>query len=863
MIYVDPQKLRSYELSPMDVVRAVNETNLILPAGNVRIGPMDYPIYTNSQFSDLEGLLRIPIKTVNQSSVTIADVGVPKDAAQIQYNIVRVDGQPSVYQPVLRQGGDTNTIAVVDAVHREVANLLDVPENLVARVVFDQSKFIKRAIQTLLSEGGLGILLTSLMILRFLGSLRATVAVFFSIPLSALAAFLALSFSGGSINSMTLGGLALAFSRLVDNSVVVLENIFRRMELGEPVREAARKGADEVALPVLASTLTTAVVFFPVTFLYGVSKNLFSALALTVVLALIASYVVALTVVPLFCALFIRAPHSHGIPRGAGHIHFAFNRGFVGFMTLYDRLLGVALRRPVVLVAATVALFVVSLALYPVLGVSYFPRTDAGQFVINLKAPSGTRLDATEREVERVEKLVREVVAPEDLEMMVANIGVVPDFSAIYTPNSAPHTGFLQVSLKDGHRAGSYEYMDRVRQRIRSELPHMAAYFQSGGFVDAVLNFGLPAPIDVQVSGPDLESPFAVASEIAAEIRRLPGVKEVLIPQDLDNPALRLEVDRLRASQLGLTQKEIVSNVITAITSNQMIAPTFWTDPKSNNDYLLTVQYPEGEIQNLSDLGDIPVRSAARSRATTLDAVARVRRVEAPTEVDHYGLRKVIDAYVSLAGEDVGRVARSIEEIIQRTKLPTGVRIDLRGVVHAMRESFRSLALGLILATFLLYLILVAQFRSFIDPLIILLAVPMGLSGVLVALAGTGTTLNVQSLMGIVMMVGIVVSNSILIVEFTRRSREDGASVRDAVAAAGRVRLRPILMTSLATIIGLLPMALRLGTGSEAYAPLALAIIGGMAVSLLFTVFIVPAAYLLVYGGADRSPTLPVASEEQ
>jgi multidrug efflux pump subunit AcrB len=848
MIYVDPQKLEAHQLSPMDVVRAVNDANLILPAGNIRIGPMDYPIYTNSQFRDMDGIMQLPVKTVGQSFVTVSDLGIAKDAAQIQYNIVRVDGQPSAYQPVLRQGGDTNTIAVVDAVKSEIANLLDVPESLVARVVFDQSKFVKNSIEALLHEGGIGLLLTCLMILIFLGSLRATVAVSLSIPLSALATVIALSLGKGTLNAMTLGGLALAFSRLIDNSVVVLENIFRRMELGETPRSAAESGAREVALPVLASTLTTAVVFFPVVFLYGVTRDLFTALALTVVLALFASFVIALTIVPLFCAFLIRGHHSHGLPRrGAARFFYAFNQGFLRLLGGYDRALAQALRVPRLTVAALLLLVGASLLLYPKLGLAFFPRTDAGQFVINLKAPSGTNLNVTEREVAKVERLVRDIVPPEELEMMVANIGVVPDFSAIYTSNSAPHTAFLQVSLKDGHKTGSYEYMDRVRRRIRTDLPHLSAYFQSGGFVDAVLNFGMPAPIDVQVSGPDLESPYRVASSLAARIRNVAGVQDVLIPQDLDNPAIRVDIDRARASQLGLTQKEIVSNLITAVSSNQMIAPTYWTDPKSFNDYFLTVQYPEAQVKDMGDLRDLPIRSAGQLRPTSLDAVSSIDRVQGPTEVDHYALRKVIDAYVSLSGEDVAAAAKAIESIIADTKLPPGVRVDLRGMVSGMRSSFRSFGFGLLLAIVLLYLILVAQFRSFLDPLLILLAVPMGLGGVLVTLYLTDTTLNVQSLMGIVMMVGIVVSNSILLVEFTRRLREEGMAVEDAVAMAGRVRLRPILMTSLATIIGLLPMAMKIGVGSEAYAPLARAIIGGMTVSLLFTVFIVPAAYLVAH----------------
>ena len=853
MVYVDPLKLEAHQLSVMDVVRAVNDNNLILPAGEVRIGPLNYNIYANSQLETMEEINRVPLKSVDGAAVLVADVGVAKDGSQIQNNIVRVDGQNSVYLPVLKQGGDANTIAVVDGIKAAVSDLLDVPKELVTRVVFDQSVFVKNAIENLLHEGALGLVLTGLMILLFLGSPRATFGVFLSIPLSVLATFLALSLGGGTVNSMVLGGLALAFSRLIDNSVVVLENIFRHLELGETSEVAAEKGGREVALPVLAATLTTVVVFFPVTFLYGVSRFLFTALALAVVLAMVASYFVAMTVVPLFCAKFVKRPHSSEAGSGAaaareGHGFNAwFHRQFNAMLDFYERTLRGSLRRPVWTVVAVLAVFVASLALFPRLGLAYFPRTDAGQFVINLKAPTGTRLEITAALVKQVEDIIREEVAPADLGTIVANIGVQPGFSSIYTSNSGQHAATVQASLKEGHKTGSYEYMARVRRRVENELPQLAAYFQSGGLVDAVLNLGLPAPIDVQISGSDLELAHQTAAEIARKVRALPGVSDVLIPQDMDAPALHLDIDRNRASQLGLSSKEVVGNVITALMSDQMIAPSYWVDPKSGNDYLLTVQYPEGYVKTMADLQAIPLRSAGRPSPTRLDAVSHVSHAHAPTEVDHYQMRRVIDIYVQTSGEELGTVAKAIQGILAETTIPEGLRVNLRGMVQGMNSSFRSFGLGLILSVVLVYLILVAQFRSFVDPILILLAVPAGLTGVLVTLFLCGTTLNVMSLMGIVMMVGIVVSNSILIVEFTHRLREDGQPLREAVVLACRIRLRPVLMTSLATLIGLLPMALKLGTGTEAYAPLAQAIIGGLAVSVVLTVFIVPAAYLLVY----------------
>ncbi len=887
MVYADPYKLEAHQLSLMDVVRSVNNANLILPAGDVQLGNLDYNIYTNSQLPTVQEIDQLPIKTVGTSAVRVADIGYAKDAQQIQTNMVRVDGQPSVYVPVLKQGGDTNTIAVVNGVRDRLKHLFDVPKELVTNVVFDQSAFVKTAIETLLHEGAIGLFLTSLMILIFLGSMRATVAVFFSIPLSALAAFIALALGGSSINSMVLGGLALAFSRLIDNSVVVLENIYRHLELGESPEVAAEKGGREVALPVLAATLTTVVVFFPVTFLYGVSKFLFTALALAVVLSLFASFIVAMTVVPLFCARFITAPAHHGTPSseqpvivdaaaatnspaGAGRgttsggrrehhppqnrlsfgqrFNVWFNTRFERFLRGYDKLVGLTLRRPLATLAGFAVLFAASLALFPSLGLSFFPRTDAGQFVINLKAPTGSRLVVTENEVARLENLIRQVVSPEDLGMIVSNIGSTPDLSAMYTTNSAMHTAFVQVSLKEDHNVGSYEYMARVKQRVAEEMPELTTYFSSGGIVDAVLNLGLPAPIDVQVGGSNLQKSYATTLQLASKIRQIPGVADVFIPQDVDYPALRLDVDRMRASELGLDQREVVDNVITALTSNSMIAPSYWIDPKNGNDYMLTVQYPERQVKTLSDLRAIPLRGPNGKEPTRLDMISRVSRVQSPTEVDHYAIRRVNDIYVRPLNEDLGRIANSIDQIIAGTRIPDGLDVTLRGMVQGMRASFQSFTLGLILAVVLLYLILVAQFRSFRDPFIILLAVPPGLSGVIVTLYLSNTTVNVMSLMGVIMLVGISVSNSILIVEFAHHLEGEGLSVREAVAGSCRVRLRPVLMTSLATIIGMLPMALKLGAGSEAYAPLARAILGGLAVSVVLTVFLVPAAYVLVYG---------------
>jgi multidrug efflux pump subunit AcrB len=897
MVYVDPLKLFSRQLSVMDVVDAVNRSNLILPAGDVKVGPYDYYVYSNSLVDKVDELNSVPLKTRGARWVSVKDIGEAKDSSQIQYNIVRVDGQRSAYIPIMKQGGDTNTIDVVNQVKAMTApgKLYDIPPQMKADVVFDQSVFVKEALTTLGHEGLIGLVLTSLMILIFLGSMRATGAVLLSIPLSALATFVVLSLLGSTINTMILGGLALAFSRVIDNSVISLENIYRHLEMGASPAVAAQQGGAEVNLAVLAATLVDVVDFFPVTFLFGVSKFLFSALALAFCLSLLASFVVAMTVIPLFCSKFLKAVHhsheGHGAseghpeaappPRGFGARCIAwFNRNFNRLLDGYEWAVRVALRRPALTVILLAGLFVASLAIYPFLGLAFFPRTDAGQFTINLKVPTGARIEATEQYVAKIEDLIRHTVTPEDLKMVVSNIGVVNDFSSLYTSNAGEYTATVQTALNDDHRISSHDYMDRVREQIALRYPDVRTFFTSGSLVDAVVNTGMPAPIDVQVSRGDLPVTFATAQALADRIRKLPGVGEVYIPQDMNYPAMRFNVDRVHAAELGLDQKDIVDNVITALNSNTMIAPNYWVDYKTGNDYFLTVQYYEhgpAAVHNLTDLSLIPLRQSggdghdaacgpagglvkapwtcqAGRPITTLGNVVSVQFTQTPTEVDHYQIQRAVDVYVTPKGEDLKRVNDGISQILADYKLPPKIHVDLRGMVNGMNESFKSFGLGFIISFILLFLILIAQFRSFIDPFLIMLAIPMGFIGVLIILPLTHTTLNVMSLMGVLMLIGIADSNSILIVDFAHKLEQQGLSVADAVVTACRVRLRPILMTSLATIIGMIPMALKLGTGGEQYTPMARAIIGGLTSSVLLTIFIVPAAYLLVYGRRRPAP---------
>ncbi len=873
MIYVDPYKLFSRQLSVMDVVDSVNNSNLILPAGDVKIGPRDYYVYSNSLVQNVADLDSLPVKTVDQRWVSVGDVGEAKDSSQLQYNIVRIDGQKSAYIPIMKSGGDSNTIQVVNDIRKLVQHLFDLPKQLVTDIVFDQSVFVKEALNTVLHEGLIGLALTSLMILLFLGSMRATVAVLLSIPISVLATFVVLYMLGSTINTMILGGLALALSRVIDNSVISLENIYRHLEMGSSPAVAAEQGGAEVNLAVLAATLVDVVDFFPVTLLFGVSKFLFSALALAFCLALLASFVVAMTVIPLFCAKYLKAvpgghaahgPEEHPEDHGeedenlswGGRFNASFNRNFNRLLNLYERSVRFALKAPAVTLVVLLGIFVASLGIYPLLGLAFFPRTDAGQFTVNLKVPTGTRIEVTNDYVAKIENLIRHIVAPKDLKMVLSNIGVVNDISALYTQNAGMYTAFIQVALNDGHETSSFDYMDRVRAQIAAQFPDVRMFFQSGSLQDAILNQGQPAPIDVQVNTRDLRLTYDTAQDLARRIRQLPGVGEIYIPQDMNYPSIRMDIDRVHAAELGLSQKDVVDNVITALNSNIMIAPNYWVDYKTGNDYFLSVQYAEHgkpAIHNLVDLKQIPLRAPNMKMPTTLDSVVKLVNLESPTEVDHYQIQRVVDVYVTPVGEDLGQLRTGIVKTIADAKLPANIRVTLRGMVNSMDQSFRSFGLGFGISFILLFLILVAQFKSFVDPFLIMLAIPMGFIGVLIILPLTHTTLNVMSLMGVLMLIGIADSNSILIVDFAHKLEEQGLSVRDAVVTACRVRLRPILMTSLATIIGMIPMALKLGEGGEQYTPMARAIIGGLTTSVLFTIFIVPAAYLLVYGRKDRN----------
>jgi multidrug efflux pump subunit AcrB len=854
MAYANAQALQARGLSLMDVVHALDQSNLILPAGDVKIGAKDYYIYSNSMIGNAKDINKVPIKIGRgQAPVLMDDVGKVEVSSQIQYNKVLINGQPSVYIPVLRQVG-ANTISVVDGVKTLLPKVFGLPPGMKLKTIFDQSTYIIAAIKSLEHEAVSGSVLASVMILIFLGSFRSTLAIFLSIPLSILAGAFGLYMNGSTINIMTLGGFALAIGRLVDNSVIVLENINRHLAEGKEPIVAVQQGADEVALSVLAITLTTCIVFFPVMFLFGVAKYLFSALALAVVLSIAASYVIAMTVIPIYCARFLTVEEARSIETGGG-LFSGFRRAYERFSLHYERWLTIALDHKGPVISGVTILFVASLAIYPRLGTELFPHTDAGAFTINFRAPAGTRIEQTTDLARKIEAVIRHTIPPRDLDMVVSNIGLAPSISAIYSPNAAEDSGFIQVALKQNHSEPTDYYVARLQHRLAMKLPETRVLFSSGSIVDAVLNFGMMAPIDVQFAGPRFSPLYRSAKGAQEIIDHIPQVSESFIAQESEYPTLDIRVDRIRAARLGITQKNVISNVITALNSNLYIKPSIWIDRANSNDYFLTVQYPGADagFKSLAALENIPVKSYAKesghAHSLLLRDVANVLHEYHPSEADHYNIQRVVDLLVSPSSEDLGGTQTAIERALKGVTLPKGVSVHYRGSIAAMRSSFASMNFGLFIAVLLVYLVMVAQFRSFLDPLIVMFAVPMGLIGVILILWLTGTTLNIESFMGIIYMVGIAVSNAILLVDFANERMRQGDELRTAVVESARIRMRPILITALATVVGLLPIAIT----SEASAPLARAAVGGLAASTILALVLVPCVYELLYS-RRRSP---------
>jgi multidrug efflux pump subunit AcrB len=869
LAYVDREKLEARGLSPMDVVTAIGNYNIMLPTGGARIGDIDYQIDSNSMMATPADMDFIPLKAESGNAVFLRDVGHTQDANRIQTGLVRINGRRQVYVPVYRQQG-ASTLAVVEGVKDSIPTMQErIPPGIDLQVVMDQSVYVRAAIKSLVYQGAFGALLAGAMILVFLGSLRSTAIATVSIALAILAAIAGLMATGNTINAMTLGGLALAVGPLVNNAIVVLENTHRHLGMGKTPLAAASDGANEVALPVFVATCTTIIVLVPISFTAGMGTFLFRPMALSVAFAMVASYILSLTFVPSRCANWLKGqPLDNGSTEAGergGRIQRVMGKMLGGTIRNYEGLLGRVLRNRLKVLAGVGLLFLASLALFPLLGQELFPQVDAGQLVVTMRVPTGTRLETTEKLVAKVEDALREHIAPRDLNMIISELGVVPDWSAAYTPNSGPQDAVLKVQLTDERTKTAQVYAAELRGVLAEKFPGNEFAFNTGGIVSAALNYGSLSPINVQIAGKASEKARQLAREIWQAVRQVPGAVDVRISQRFDYPQLYIEVDRTKAAELGLTQQDVIQNVVTCLNSSIQFARNFWIDPVSGNQYWVGVQFNEAAVDSVDTLLNVPITSPRTGAPVLLRNLAKLQRTSAPAEITHANFSPVIEIYANASGRDVGGVARDIEQAIGKLDTPEGVTVRMSGEVQRMRTTFGSMGFGLLIATVLVYLIMVALFRSYVDPLVILFVVPLGLIGVLATLYLTNTTLNVQSGMGIIFMVGIVVANSVLLVDFANRLVAEGTSPAEAIQTAASIRLRPILMTFLATFLDLLPMAIGVGKGSEANLPLARAVVGGLIGGTAMTLFIVPILYTLFHREQRaRKPQLmimPASSE--
>ena len=875
MVDIDPARVAAKGLSPNDVVQAVLQSNVLVPAGSAVIGNTLYDVKLNSSPDSIKAFNDLPIKAVDGATVVLGDVARVRDGYAVQESLVRVNGRRATYLAILKKA-DASTLAVVEGTRDQLPIIkAAAPEGMELKLDFDQSLFVRAAVTNVLHEAVIASILVSLMILFFLGSWRGAVLVGTSIPLAILVGLVGLFLFGQTLNLMTLGGLALAIGMLVDDATVEVENIHRNRHMGKPLTVAILDGARQIAVPALAATLTICVVFFPVVLLEGPARFLFTPLALGVVISMLASYLLSRTLVPTLARLLLEKEDlEHHGPGFSARFNRWRDEKFARFQEAYGRgLTSVLASRGLVLGAAGLVV-VVSAALPFLIGLDFFPSVDAGQMRLHFRAPIGTRLEETERLVARLEARIRDIVPANELETVNSVVGVPIFFNLAFvqTDSSGSQDADVLVALRPDHRP-TERYMEKIRDQLPDEFPGSVLYFQPADIVSQVLNFGLSAPIDVQIDGPDVDRSFGVARDLAARIRRIPGASDVRIPQILAYPALAIDVDRARAAQIGITERDVANNLLVTLSSSSLVSPSFWINPRNNVNYFVAVQAPRYRVDSLPSLLGTPlgrnVQLISSSRpgddpaggASYLGAIARVRPASGISMINHVSVQRVIDVQASATGRDLGGVTRDIQKAIKSLgELPKATRITIRGQSESMFTAFSRMGGGLILAIALVYLLLVVLFQSFIDPFIILVAVPGALVGVLWMLAATGSTLNVESFMGAIMAVGIATSNSILLVNAANDARVwEGKGVLEAAIVAGKTRLRPVLMTALAMILGMVPMALALGEGGEQNAPLGRAVIGGLIVATFVTLFAVPAVYTLLRKAPPRAHELDAA----
>jgi multidrug efflux pump subunit AcrB len=891
LAYLDRAKLQARNLSPVDVMNALDRYNLFLPTGDIKLGNIDYALDSNSMYELVQRMRDIPIKSEEGQTVFLGDVADPQDTALVQTNIVRVNGRKQVYIPVYRQQG-ASTLSVVNGLTSSLEDMQHklTRDDISLKPVMDQSVYVKHSIESLAEEGVLGAVLCSLVILLFLGEWRMTLIAVFTIPFAVLAAVMGLQATGNTINVMTLAGLALAIGPLVDTAIICLENTHRHLGLGAKPKQAAFLGASEVAMPALVAMCCTLLVVAPLALMPGMGTFLFKPLALAVGFAMFTAYVLALSFVPAMCGLFFKSHgrHPSAMHPGRDYAHRSqhenppprrlIGRVFARWEALINAVLGSyvhlltwVLRRRGLVLFVTVGIFVaVVFGLGPKLRREFFPEVDAGAFEIYARARPGTRIEETEKRIAKVEQIIRDKIGS-DLDVIISEIGVVADWSAANTPNSGPMDAVLKVQLKHRRHYSAQEYGQVLRESFAScpdtEVSELEYAFDAGGMIRAAMNEGKSTPINLRITGKNLEKAHDVAEAIMREVRQIRGVVDCRILQRLNYPEYVVDVDQAKAAELNLTQRDVMLNLIASLNSSiQFNKRNFWIDPISQNQYYVGVQYPEEDIHSLDDLEDVPITSSTQNKSIPLRNVGTLRKAEIPAEVTHTDLQATIDLTMGVHGRDLGHVADDVSKTIDRFgvkkdqvtwqpydpvapdhKLLEGSAITLSGEYTRMQDTFRNMGRGLVLASLLVYFLMVALFRSWLSPLVILSAVPVGIVGVVLMLHLTGTAINLQSLLGVIFMVGIVVSNTVLMVDFAQHlRRHEKLSATEAIIKAASVRVRPVVMTALAALFALLPMALGLARGSEANTPLGRAVIGGLLAGLVTTLFVVPALFSLV-----------------
>jgi len=874
MVDIDPVKLVAKGLTPLDVVNAVNTQNLTLPAGTAKIGTTQYAVLTNATPSTIADLNDIPIKVVNGATVFVKDVGQVHDGWLVQQNIVRKDGQRSVLLNIIKNG-NASTLEVVNAV-RGVLNSIRAaaPAGMHIDELFDQSVFVKQSIVGVLREGAIAAGLTALMILLFLGSWRSTLVVMTSIPLAILSSLVVLYFLGETINTMTLGGLALAVGILVDDSTVTIENTHRLLnEEGQPLPQATLHGAAGIAVPTLVSTLAISCVFTSVIFLDGPAKYLFTPLGLAVVFAMLASYGLSRTLTPIMIGLLTKGEHHGAEAANArgwfARFHRAFESGFERFRAGYADLLSTLLARRVIIPIAALLVLALGSTLYFFVGRDFFPLIDGGQIQLHVRAPAGTRIEATERIFQAVEDKIREVIPEHDRRLIVDNIGLpARSYNLAFSDGSTigVNDGVILVALNEGH-APTADYVRKLREVLPAAFPESVFYFQAADIVTQILNFGLPAQIDVRTVGYDRVTNLRVAKELRQRIAAIPGVVDVHLQQEVDGPAFYANIDRSRAVQLGLNAVTVANNLNVTLSSSEQVTPNFWTDPTSGIPYYIAVQTPERDVSSLNELNNTPVSTALSGGDGPVPGlfsnVATVKRSSVPTNANQANIQPVYEVYASLQDRDLGSVAKRIDEVVAELgkELKPGNTIEVIGQIESMNSSFINLGIGLLFAAVFVYSLMVVNYQNFGDPFVVLLALPATFCGIITMLFITGTTLNVPSLMGAIMAVGVASANSILLVTFAREQQLAGKTALEAAIDAGRTRMRPVLMTAAAMIVGMVPMAIG-GAGEEQNAALARAVIGGLLFATPTTLLVVPYLFAKLRSGNDGKAAHGVFEEE-